>query len=498
MKSRLSLLLLILSVAVYSVGDTLGWGLLLRGVATVILAVLLSQVAARVCCVSRLLTLAQLTIIQARRQGVFLVMMSVSVLGLIIFRELPEASLSPVVQMKTFLTYSTNLIFFVGSLLALIHSTQTVCQDFRDKYVQLLFVKPLPRLHYLLGRLLGTGALLTIYTACNLGCLWAESRLFASELSGRAGSELIERSLLTGRGSAEAKPEPQSLARAVENFMADTTRELPSDPELARAEAEEVVRHVWTRSIPEKRAVPFVFDSIDKPTDARLVLRPVLLPPPSSGSCRIKIQWVGAESKLYVLPVGQVVEVPVPEDISVAEPALVLANFSAGKLSLRDGLEILYPASSYASNLLRLGAWLLIKLLFVCVLGLLAGSLAGFPVAILFCGSLVLAASLSGFVLSDFDFSGAQIHHHGRPDQGFVTRALNAVLENTERFGVGLLSILSAYSESSPNRHLLQGRRIPAGDLWALTWKVGLVWNLTALALASLIYRKKELARVQL
>ena len=150
-----------------------------------------------------------------------------------------------------------------------------------------------------------------------------------------------------------------------------------------------------------------------------------------------------------------------------------------------DDLYILFNRGVFEWNYLRATLLMLLQLAFLAALGVLAGSFLSFPVAIVLCLALLLVA-----LGRDFISGSVMISSIFAPGVDFITRAGYLSMQL-----MGLL--LPDFTSTWPSSSLADGLYIPwvaVGQAGCLT--VG-IRCLATLALGCLIFRKRELARVQ-
>jgi hypothetical protein len=156
-----------------------------------------------------------------------------------------------------------------------------------------------------------------------------------------------------------------------------------------------------------------------------------------------------------------------------------LANQSV-ELRIKD-VSVLYRAGGFEGNFLRAILLMFQQLVFVAALGVMAASWVSFPVACLIC-----------FVILPFGLA-----------RSFLARAvdqaedLDALMVFGDAILTGMKILLPDLEKTSPSEPLSAGRLIP----WSVVGKTA-VWTVlvrtgAAVLLAWLIFRRRELARVQ-
>jgi hypothetical protein len=175
----------------------------------------------------------------------------------------------------------------------------------------------------------------------------------------------------------------------------------------------------------------------------------------------------------------------------------------------QDGIQLFYRVGHFEGNLVRSLALLWIRLCFLGVLGLMAGTYLSFPVASLLALLIYVAAACSGYLQESFEFYSAfpkaSLSTFDKIvwvpteigsllfDQGKPWDAIKIVIR---LIGSGFMYLVPSFSNYNGTVPLADGRLVPYQTVTqALLW-VGLIWSGTAALLGWLIFRKRELARV--
>jgi hypothetical protein len=219
-------------------------------------------------------------------------------------------------------------------------------------------------------------------------------------------------------------------------------------------------------------------------------------PPPPKGKLSFKIS-INGESFPMTARAGIFESFPLPERVIGPAGRVVLTienRDGEGRLGPSslvfdhpDGILLFFRTGSFEANLARTLLILWLKILFLAALGLAAASFLCFQVAVLATGAFLTMAMMSGFVLEALEKSGA----HGQED---VWGAFSSGLQMAMR---PLVQLMQQYDRFSPMALLVDGRLISWGyALEALFW-LGLLWTGGAVLAALWIFRRRELARVQ-
>ena len=178
-------------------------------------------------------------------------------------------------------------------------------------------------------------------------------------------------------------------------------------------------------------------------------------------------------------------------------------SFTPGK-----GLELLYQVGRFETNLARALLLIWVRLGFLAMLGLMAGSFLGFPVACLLCVMVYVASSANGFLVESMQYYVAfptgglslwdrllwvPAEFYRRLASGDAWAAMKIVVR---LIGNTFVLMIPSLGDYSPVPLIADGRQIGNPILVAAVLRVGLIWtNLCALA-AWVMFRSRELARV--
>ena len=151
----------------------------------------------------------------------------------------------------------------------------------------------------------------------------------------------------------------------------------------------------------------------------------------------------------------------------------------------RTDVSVLYRVGSFEGNFVRVTLLILGQLAFLAALGVLAGSLLSFSIGCLMCFGVLPYAIIRGFLTES------------------ITLAKGGLAETDAMTGVGYVALkimgtlLPDFSATNRSDALVDGVVVLWSDV-AATLGIGvLVQIVILLALASLIFTKRELAGVQ-
>lgn len=148
----------------------------------------------------------------------------------------------------------------------------------------------------------------------------------------------------------------------------------------------------------------------------------------------------------------------------------------------RDGLEVLYPSGDFASNLARALLIIWIKLGFLAMLALVAAIYLTFPVACLLGLVTLFVLSVSSFIIDSEQLGAAVSASSGETVGGFAS---------------ALAELTQVYGRVDPVDPLVDGRLIGWGAVGHTALLIGLLWTGLIYLAGVVIFRVREMARVQ-
>ena len=185
------------------------------------------------------------------------------------------------------------------------------------------------------------------------------------------------------------------------------------------------------------------------------------------------------------------------------QPQLVALSMVPG-----EGLEVLFTAGTFESNVIRCLVMIWTQLCFLSMLGLMAGTFLGFPVACVMCLLVFSAATVGAFLDESLRYYvsipkasvtfSEQAHSVWNAFVGFLGdgKIWEAVKILVGLVGKGFVAIIPSFHEYNPVPLVTDGRLITMNKVGAAAlWVGGVATGCCALA-ATLIFKFRELARV--
>jgi hypothetical protein len=337
-------------------------------------------------------------------------------------------------KLQTFTSYGLGLISFLLCILTIAISTFTLSNDVRRKHIFLVITKPIRRWQLILGKLLAVVLLnvilLSIFSGILYGCTLLIPRMAgATEIekirakaeffTSRVGIEAaIDRNLLKSRAESRYEelkksgqiPEEMAYGRVMGELLG---QEIMKAKKVDPGEVKEwEFENVRVKNSDDPNAILFVrsqYKVTTTPPDEKVF-----------GMWRIgDLRQLKSGAKL-ITPIYNVEragairvahEFAIPANAIADDGYLGIAFYNNPSLNqttiIPEELEVLYQTGGFAGNFLRAVLMILVRLIFLAVLGISLTTWLSFPVAILVCVSVFFVGLTNGFILDAIDSLGA-------------------------------------------------------------------------------------------
>ncbi|MCW8129415.1 MAG: hypothetical protein KIS92_03445 [Planctomycetota bacterium] len=437
--------------------------------------------------------------------------LAVAFIGLLIFilAALPamqDAETPLRYRVQTFLSFGLGATATLLSLLTVFLSCASLSNEIQDHRIFTVMSKPIGRGPYLLGKWLGlmllNALLLAVAGTLVAGFTWQLAR----ETGVDTGDALsVRREVLTARESRAPEPaddlEKRALARLnqLKKDGSPLLVEMREDALYAQLVGQE--KKQWLSLAPHGQET-YVFDGLGdakregREIQVRYLLRASQAPPENTVTIALEINGRTGTLRTKVNDY-QLMSVP-PEAVD-EDGRLTLRFINENRRHPKqtfettltfppgDGLEAMYERGGFAGNFARGLAILWLKLGFLAMFGLAAATFLSFPVAALMTLAVFVVAAASGFLID-------ALAYFGDNERSETLKSATSAVRWT---GLLLAEILGPYSRYAPAPKIVDGRYIPFGDVLGCAASIGLVWTGLSAAVAWLIFRARELARVQ-
>ena len=408
------------------------------------------------------------------------------------------------------LTYTLSAITALLGFSTLWLSCGTLARDIEECQIQVVATKPIARWQIWLGKWLGivslNAVLLAISGACVYGLLqWRATHLPAAEI------KILREQVLVARGSAKPQNVDADIEAETEKVLQNRVK---NSPELAQsADLPEVRQQIRAQVKSDFQLVPSGYPRAwqvnlgfakeylkDKPMQLRVKFNSSAK---SLNGTFVLVWQVGdAESTNYwqsqpmsVAP-DTFYEFPIPANLFDKNGVMTIVvanpNNAALEFSIDEGIEVLYPESTFTVNFIRGLGIILFWLALMAALGLMAASFLSFPVATFFSLAL-LAVVMSSGTLSDAVDSGSVAA--GNEEKGIAGHSVaDVVLIPAFK---GMLSVIQLVQSFSPVDALSTGRSVTWTELGMAFVQIVLVLGGAFAALGIFCFSRRELATAQ-
>jgi hypothetical protein len=408
------------------------------------------------------------------------------------------------------LTYTLSAITMLLGFSTLWLSCGTLARDIEECQIQVVATKPIARWQIWIGKWLGivtlNAVLLAISGACVYGLLqWRATKLPPDE------QKILREQVLVSRGSAK----PQNVDADIDTETALVLQNrIKSNPELAgSADLEEVRKQIREMVKADFQLVPpgytrpwqvnlgIAKDFLrDKPLQVRVKFNSAN----KSLNGTFVVGWqVGAagttnfwESEPMSLAPDTFHEFTIPPNLFDKNGVITIVAANPGDTALLfpldEGIEVLYPESTFTVNFIRGLAIIFFWLMLMTAIGLMAASFLSFPVATFFSLALLTVVLSSGTLAESVD-SGSIAP--GDAEKGIPGRsAADFVLIPAFK---GVLSVVQLVQDYSPIDSLSSGRSITWAELGLAFVQIVLVLGGFFAVLGMICFSRRELATAQ-
>ena len=408
------------------------------------------------------------------------------------------------------LTYTLSAITALLGFSTLWLSCGTLARDIEECQIQVVATKPIARWQIWLGKWLGivslNAVLLVISGACVYGMLqWRATQLPPEE------RKILREQVLVARGSAKPQNVEANIDAETEQVLQN---KIKTNPELSQsADLPEVRRQIREQVKADFQLVPpgyprawqinlgyaknfardkpmqlrVKFDSSNKSLNGTFVLAWQV------GDATSTNYW---ESAPMSLAPETFHEFPIPANLFDSNGVMTVVvanpNNTALLFALDDGIEVLYPESTFTVNFIRGLGIILFWLALMAALGLMSASFLSFPVATFFSLALLTVVMSSG-TLSDAVDSGSVAA--GNEEKGIAGHSVaDVVLIPAFK---GMLSIIQLVQNFSPIDSLSTGRSVTWTELGMAFVQIVVVLGGAFAALGIFCFSRRELATAQ-
>ena len=476
---------------------------------------------------SSVLGVAQTVIYEALRMKVGLVFVALLLLLVPMLPFVITADQPLRYRIQNFLHYSMFVSGVLLSVMTVLLACWTLSNEVAERQIHTIAVKPIGRGAYLFGKWLGIMLLNAVLLTIVAAAIYSFTVFYLADLPkyDNRDKTAIENELLTARTAVKPIPSQpfENVARQrlaeLEQRDVDTIKTLGQQAAqsrglsaldeqtvmlLGRARAFEQlldqVRKQW-KSIPRGGYQAYVFENLfDAARESRpLQLRYKIRTSRSLSRDEVKlVVIINGQQGQMVSTVGQmqVLHDIRPEfigpdgrltlDVAHRHPGMFGADAQATVTF--EEMELYYQVGRFGPNFARAMVIMWVKLGFLAMLGLAAATFLSFPVAALGGMMIYIIASASGFLVEALKYYGPE------REAGVVVLTITSIIKG---IGYACATVLGKFAEFTPSRQIVDGQYISWLHVAGCGLWIAVVWTGLTAAIAYAIFRKRELARVQ-
>lgn len=471
--------------------------------------------------------IARLVLAEAVRMKVSIVFIVLVVFGLCVLPLTLDATQPLRYRVQSFLQFSTAGVFWLTAILVLTFCVFTVTLEQRDKIIWQTMTKPVKAWEYILGKWLGVSALaaaLLMVSATGIfmfteylraqPALSERAAYVASAGQGITEDRLVlETQVLTARSAVYPQPLQLNEEQFRKNVETRVAAEMASaestitNPDALRMMREQIFDRVADslrkavqteyRAIAPggQRTYRFLGLSAAKESHRPIIFRFKF----ESGSNRpdsqykITLSFTGEDLRVQPIALGQFQTIPLSPNVIDAEGGVTVGIINGDRVNLvpnpediifaPGNMEISYSSGGFRANFFKCIAVLWVKLAFLAMLAICAGTFLSFPVACLVAFSTFLSAEGATFIAS-------ALENYATEDRDGKTLWLPTVIA---RIADVVSSLFRVYADLRPSARIVEGLALSwsemAGGVIVLAAATGILF-----AIAVFIFRRRELA----
>lgn len=439
-------------------------------------------------------------------------------------------------RIQSFLTWSLTATSVILGLMTVILAVRTITSEFDKRQVFLTLTKPVSRGQYLLGKWLGVMALNLVLVAVAGGAIYLFTMLLARQPArGPMDALAVHEQVLVARTAVSPIPaDPNMLPRAFRERIERLRQSEPNTygvpgspiealPDELRQSVQQQLMTEW-HALPPRGNMTYRFTGLARAKElgptVQLRISPRAGGTALNGFVYLGMQFNGyhdqtnpvrklAEGQTHVLDIpSQLISDQGVLDVTIHNVAVDGRDQPSISFNPGDGLQLLYKVGGFTPNFIRSLAIVWVRLGFLAMLGLAAGTYLGFPVACLLAMLVYFTAIGSGYLAESLQsyagFPKADTPLWDRivwvPSQilaklgaGEVWDAIKIVVR---LIGSGFMLLVPSFGDYNPTPLLSDGQVVSTRMLGGAALWVGVVWTGTIAFIGWLIFRYRELARV--
>ncbi|RLT16951.1 MAG: hypothetical protein DWI28_06885 [Planctomycetota bacterium] len=418
-------------------------------------------------------------------------------------------------QVQTFISRGTGFVFLVAACLTLFLSCSTVAFEIRDRQIWNILTKPVSRLQYLTGKLLGLSVLNAIILSVGSFAVFCNVQLISTRPAGDIqDSAAVQNQVLVAREVAHPAfiQMDSEILREIVNSAIKNDSVLRSEIDDGIKSESVIARQIRTekvtefmmaqRTIDSGRTKTFEFSGLQEAR--RVVANPVLrycfhasresshdlfpavltfgdTPP-------IQINFVPVQRNVIPIPIAAIRE-DGTLSLKIFDGGLTRdGEFYPGEFPMNfeaEGLVILHRVGGFEANFFRAVLIDWAKLIFIAALGVSSASVLSFPVSVFLTITIFIIGSISPFL------SMALQNYSISSDSNVAVQIIQYIISSVCTFvGWGL----APFASTASSEKLVDGQAISWWMVLVAVCQIGIAWSLIVFGLGLSAFHRKEIA----
>ncbi|HTR42697.1 MAG TPA: hypothetical protein VMH87_13880 [Pseudomonadales bacterium] len=399
------------------------------------------------------------------------------------------------------LTYTLSAVTTLLGISTLWLSCGTLARDIEECQIQVIATKPIARWQIWLGKWLGIASLNAVLLILAGSCIYGLLQWRASKLPAQEQADLRSQ-VMVARGTAKEQNYDAEIDAETQQVLQNRLKQSP----VTTADIAEVRKQIREQVKADFQLVPPGYtrewkinlgSAIGYLQNKPLQLRIKFNAANHSPSGTYMGAWqIGDQNSSNVVQIAQASLTPdnfheflIPPNLFKSNGELDIvflnANDTALLFPLEDGMEVLYPESSFTVNYIRALGIIFCWLVLLSAIGLMAASFLSFPVATFFSLALLAVAFSSDTLAEAIDTGGGPV----------TTHSLNDLIMTPVY--AGLLYLVNLAESFSPIDAVSTGQSIPWSELGAAFGQIILLLGGIFALIGIILFNRRELARAQ-
>ncbi|WP_432798158.1 ABC transporter permease [Poriferisphaera sp. WC338] len=448
-------------------------------------------------------------------------------------------------RIQTFLTASMIVVSIMLSLMTIFLAVGSVTNEMSFRQIYLSLTKPLSRTQYLLGKWLGIGLLnLLLVAVCGVAVYSFTTMLSWQTPRDALDAEAVHEQILVARRSQ--RPMPLSVDKIRDMYESRIKELRKEDPDVygaigspisnvrddIRTRVQDQVKKRWY-SLPPRETKTFIFsnlqDAKNYEQDIQLRIHPnaqkitiddmVLFDVRINGRQYVDPNTFNFEEGGTKLADNHYHVLNVPSDW-ISEDGRLEVTFgsmlrkgtieqSTITFKSSDGIGVLYRVGTFEANVVKSFTIIWLRLLFLAMLSLAAGSMFSFPVAMLFTLLIYIAAASSEFIFEALKYYAPFPRGEMGPFEWCASMVelfwerINGKKPFEDGFhmiirlvGQTFMNFIPRFGYYNPTSYLADGIIVPMKMLYGAFLWLGIIWTGLVGLIGLYVFRKREIARV--